>query len=186
MLASLASAQPAFRGMSVIDLMQPWLKGDFDKARQYYIAADSQFTHRYLADMELELAHYRSCSQILKDDSNKSEPGFAMRRARLLYQTGDLATAEKVISKTGLKHSGRVGLHLSNTLALVALNRGQYAEAKELFRKRLWLSRKPKAKIDEPEIILGLIGLARTYLALGNLNTADEFAGKALVLSTNS
>jgi tetratricopeptide (TPR) repeat protein len=186
MLATLASAQPPPRAMSPLDMMQPWLKGDFAKSRQYYIDGDDQFTHRYRVDMELELAHYRICSQILKEDNDKSYSGFVARRARLIYQTGDLANAEKVALRAGLKNGNRYDLHLSNTLGLIQLARGHNSEAADLFKARLKLPHKPNAKIDDPEIVLALIGLARAYVALGNLNTADEFAGKALALSTNS
>jgi tetratricopeptide (TPR) repeat protein len=186
MLTRLMAAQPPPRLMSPLDMMQPWLKGDFAKSRQYYVDGDDQFTHRYRVDMELELAHYRICSQILKEDNDKFYSGFVARRARLIYQTGDLANAEKVALRAGLKNGNRYDLHLSNTLGLIHLARGHNSEAADLFKARLKLPHKPSAKVDDPEIILALIGLARTCVALGNLNTADEFAGKALALSTNS
>lgn len=185
LLAGVAAAQPP-RWLSSLDMMQPWLSGDFAKSRKYYVEGDTQFSHRYRVDMELELAHYRLCSQILKDDSEKSEAGFAARRARLLYQTGDLWAAEKVARKAGLKHGNRYDLHLSNTLGLINLARGHYAEAVRLFEARLKLPRKPGERIDEPETTLALVGAARAYVAMGNLSAAAENANRALQLSQNS
>ncbi len=185
-MASLASAQPPPRVMSPLDMMQPWLKGDFAKSNQYYRDGDTQFTHRFRVDMELELAHYRICSQILKEDDYKEEAGFAARRARLLYRTGELASAEIVALKAGIRRGDRYDLHLSNTLGLIQLARGHYTEAADLFKAHLRLPRKPNARIDEPEIILALNSLAITYTALGDRAAADQFASKALALSTKS
>ena len=186
----LAVAQPQLRGMSSVDLMQPWLKGDFATALRFYNAYEEiggPFPgHRFRFDMELELAHYKFCSELLGEDGEKSEPGHQMRRARLSYELGEFGEAERTVLQARLQHRARVGLHLLNTLAMIRLERGEYSEAVQLLLSKLKLPRKPNARIDEPEIILALLGAARAQAEMGDFNTAVESGERALDLATRS
>jgi tetratricopeptide (TPR) repeat protein len=169
--------------------MRPWLQGDFDGASRLYGEYAEwlpEMGRRFLVDMELERAHYRSCAELLKEAGNKDEPGVMMRRARLLYLTRDIREAEATAHKCGLKQALRVALHLSNTLALVRLERGEYQEAIEQFGGMVKLPKKAETKIDEPEIILALNGMALGYLGAHQLDAATHYAGLALEFSKNS
>jgi len=168
--------------------MRPWLEGDFDAALKLYRSyAEAQpgTARRFLVDMELERAHYRACAELLRQGS-KDDPGAVMRRARLLYLNGDISDAEAAIRKVGLKQSLRVGLHLSNTLGLILLERGEFSEAAEQFQQKLNLPGKADIRIDEPETILALNGMALARVGLRELNVAAEYAGRALEISEKS
>jgi len=176
--------------MDVTQIMRSWLQGNFDRARQLYAYYGSSlfigYGERFRIDMELELAHYRLCAELLKDAGDPHEPGYQMRRARLLYLTGDLAGADAIIAKTGFQYADRIGLHLSNTRALILLQRGEYVEAAAQFQQKLKTPRKPNAKTEEPETILALNGLALAQLGAHDLDSASDSAMRALHLSTSS
>jgi len=189
LVACTAVAQPLPQGMSVPDLMRPWLQGDFDRAAKLYgiyTAWQPELGSRFTIDMQLELGHYRQCAQLLKDAGHQRDDGFQMRRARLLYATGDLKGAEAIVLEADLRHAGRVGLHLSNTLALILLERGQFSKAADQFKEKLKVPARQSAKVDEAETILALNGLALAHAGMNDLNVAAGYASRALELSTNS
>jgi len=185
-LAMVASAAAQNRNWaSVTTLMEPWLKGDFASGALGYeqFANGGYMPVRYRVDMELELANYRFCSQLLKRDGEWSSTGWQMRRARLLYLTGDIVGADHILQSKHLQYSDRMALHLMNTRGMIALARGNFAEANQEFHKYLRVPRKLTEKIDEPETILALNGLTQAEVPLGHLNAAEEYGTRALRLA---
>jgi len=173
--------------MDVKQIMRSWLQGNFERARHLYAyyGRGMYIGDRFRIDMELELAHYRICAELLNNAGDKHDPGYQMRRARLFYLTGDLAGADAIVQKTGFNYADRMGLHLSNTRGLILLERGEYTEAAAQFRQKLKLPRKSDAKTDEPETILALNGLALAQQGTHDLDAANDSATRALQLSTN-
>jgi len=172
-----------------VDLMRPWLTSGFDRALPIYEHFALFFPTSYppfRADMELERANYIASARLLKDANDPKSPGVRMRLARLLYYAGNLRGAVATVQQTGLDSRGRVGLHLSNTLALVHLEQGNFRESADQFQNRLKLPRKTNSQIDEPETILALNGFALANLGLRNPVAAADAAVKALRLSQRS